>query len=124
MRLEEGSEVADACFVPKAQKTPKILLISKRGYGKRTLTEEFRLQKRGGSGILGFNITTKSGSIVGACPFTEQDDVSLFQKLAKRLASTPAPFPLQRRTTAGSRAIKLSEGDSIAFLCDPKSGNN
>jgi DNA gyrase subunit A len=121
IRLEEGGEIAGACFIPKMQKSPKILLISKKGYGKRISTEEFRLQKRGGSGVLGFNVTTKSGSVIAAVSVTDQDDVIIVSERGQAARLNSCSISLQRRTTAGNRVVRVSDGDSIASLATLRS---
>ena len=116
IRLEEGSEVAGACFLPHGQKGLAILAVSKRGYGKRTPVEAFRLQKRGGSGIVGFNVNSKSGNLSGVLPLTERFDVFLISERGQALRINSDFIALQRRTAAGNRLIKLEEGDAVISI--------
>jgi DNA gyrase subunit A len=93
-----------------------ILAVSNRGYGKRTPVEAFRLQKRGGSGIVGFNVNSKSGNLIGVLPLTEQFDVLLISERGQALRINSGSIALQRRTAAGNRLIKLDEGDAVASI--------
>ena len=116
IRLEEGSEVVGASFVPENPNKISIFFVTKRGYGKRTLPQEFRLQKRGGAGVLGFNVNSKSGNLIGTIPLAEQPDVIIISEKGQALRLKAASIALQRRTTAGSRLTKLNDGDSIVSL--------
>ena len=116
IRLEEGSEVMGACFVPNNSNDVSIFSITKRGYGKRTSAKEIRVQKRGGSGIVGLKANSKSGNLIGTLPLTGQQDVIVVSEKGQAIRLNATSIPLQRRTTAGSRLTKLEEGDGIASL--------
>lgn len=116
IRLEEASEAVGACVVPSTPNKMSIFSISKRGYGKRTFAEEFRLQKRGGSGIVGFNVNNKSGYLTGILPLTEQHDIIIVSEKGQALRLNAASVAIQRRTTGGSRLARLDEGDGVASI--------
>ena len=118
IRLEEGSEVVGACFLPHGRKGLTMLTVGKRGYGKRTLVDSFRLQKRGGSGVVGFNVTSKSGNLIGVLPLTERSDVFLVSERGQALRVNSNSIALQSRTTAGNRLIKLDDDDGIASMTE------
>ena len=118
IRLQEGSEVAGACFLPPGRKGLTLLTVGKRGYGKRTLVDSFRLQKRGGSGVVGFNVNTKSGNLIGVLPVTEQSDVFLVSDRGQALRVNSNSIALQSRTTSGNRLVKLDDGDAIASMTE------
>jgi len=116
IKLEEGSEVIGACFIPNSPNDVSIFSITRRGYGKRISAKEIRVQKRGGSGIVGLKANSKSGNLVGILPLTEQQDVIVISEKGEAVRLNATSVPLQRRTTAGSRLTKLEEGDGIASL--------
>jgi len=116
IRLEEGSEVTGACFVPNNPNDVSIFSITRRGYGKRTSAKEIRVQKRGGSGIVGLKANSKSENLIGTLPLTDQQDVIVVSEKGQATRLNATSVPLQRRTTAGSRLTKLEEGDGIASL--------
>ena len=64
-----------AYFLPQSRKG--LTILRKRGFGKRTSVEAFRLQKRGGSGVVGFNVNSKSGNLMEVLPLTDRSDVLL-----------------------------------------------
>ena len=116
IRLEEGSEVAGAAFLPNIPDKVSIFSITKRAHGKRTLAQEFRLQKRGGAGVVGFNVNSKSGNLIGVIPITEQADVMIISEKGQANRLNTSSIALQRRTTSGSRLAKLNDGDNIASI--------
>jgi DNA gyrase subunit A len=116
IRLEEGSEVAGACFLTHVQKGSTLMAVAKRGYGKRTPVEAFRLQKRGGAGVAGFNMNSKSGSLIGVFQLTERFDMLLVSERGQALRVNSGSVPLQHRTAAGNRLLKLGEGDAVASV--------
>ncbi len=116
IRLEEGSEVAGACFLPKGRNGSNILTVGKRGYGKRTQTEGFRLQKRGGAGVVGFNVNGKSGKLIGVLQLTGRSDVLLVSEKGQALRVDSDSIPLQGRISSGNRLVKLSEEDGLASI--------
>ena len=118
IRLEEGSEVVGACFLPHGRKGLTITTVGKRGYGKRTSVDAFRLQKRGGSGVLGFNVNSKSGNLIGVLTLPDRSDVLLVSEKGQALRTNSNSIPLQRRTTSGNRLVKLGEGDGIASMTE------
>lgn len=113
IRLAEGSEVTGACILPKNSIDISICLVTKRGYGKRTPTKGIRVQKRGGSGVVGLKVTSKSGNLIGTLPTVDQQDVIVVSEKGQSIRLSSSNVPLQRRTTSGSRLTKLDEGDSI-----------
>lgn len=118
IRLEEGSEVVGACYLPQNRKGLTILTVGKRGYGKRTPVEAFRLQRRGGSGVVGFNVNSKSGNLIGVLPLTDRSDVLLVSERGTALHTNSTSITIQRRTTAGNRLVKLGENDGLASMTE------
>jgi DNA gyrase subunit A len=117
IRLEEGSEVAGACSLPHRDGDKmSILTITRRAYGKRSSVNEFRVQKRGGAGIVGLKVNSKSGSLIGILPLMEEEDVMVTSGKGQAARLNAATIALQGRTTAGSRLARLEEGDGVASL--------
>ena len=123
IRLEEGSEVVSACFLSHRRKGLTMLIVGKRGYGKRTLVDSFRLQRRGGSGVVGFNVNSKSGNLIGVLQLTERSDVFLVSERGQALRVNSSFIALQSRTTSGNRLVKLGDDDAIAAVTDIPSEN-
>ena len=76
IRLDEDDEVIGMESVIDGGKAT-LLAITENGFGKRTELEEYRVQKRGGKGVITYKITAKTGKIVGVKIATEEDDVML-----------------------------------------------
>ena len=73
MLLGEEDEIV-GCAIVKSEED-SILVVSKKGYGKRTAADEYRLQGRGGSGVKTMNVTEKNGNLVCLAGVTENDDL-------------------------------------------------
>ncbi|NDC24112.1 MAG: DNA gyrase subunit A [Proteobacteria bacterium] len=75
MRTDGSDEVIVMAIVDAESKTDQLLTVTQNGYGKRTLLEEYRVQGRGGSGVMTMKITDKNGPIVAVRQVTDEDDV-------------------------------------------------
>jgi len=74
---EAGDEVIGMVCVNKEDKTRTILVVSEKGYGKRTQIEEYRVTNRGGKGVKTINVTDKTGKLVGILDVTEREDLMI-----------------------------------------------
>lgn len=117
MRLGRGDKVVGAQVVRKEDKNPSLLIISSNGFGKRTEIEEYKIQKRGGSGIKTSKVTPKTGDIISGIVVTEENDelVAISQK-SQVIRTEINQIPLLGRSTQGVRIMKLREKDVIASL--------
>ncbi len=117
MRLDKGDHIVAASVVPKIEKKHALLIISSNGYGKRTEIGEYKIQKRGGSGIKTANVTPKTGQIISAMVVDEETEelVAMSQK-SQVIRTDVKEIPLLGRSTQGVRIMKLREKDVIASL--------
>ncbi len=117
MRLDKGDHIVAASVVPKVEKKYSLLIISSNGYGKRTEIGEYKIQKRGGSGIKTANVTPKTGQIISAMVVDEEIEelVAMSQK-SQVIRTEIKEIPLLGRSTQGVRIMKLREKDAIASL--------
>lgn len=117
MRLGRGDKVVGAQVVLKDDKNPSLLIISSNGFGKRTEIEEYKIQKRGGSGIKTSKVTPKTGDIISGIVVTEENDeiVAISQK-SQVIRTEINQIPMLGRSTQGVRIMKLREKDIIASL--------
>ncbi len=114
---EEGEEVVGMiCVNPEEQATRTVLVVSEKGFGKRTATEEYRMTNRGGKGVKTINITGKTGSLVGILDVDESDDLMITCKSGVTIRMKVADISEQGRATQGVKLIKLDEGDEIAAI--------
>jgi DNA gyrase subunit A len=98
--------------------------VAEKGYGKKTSLEEYRAQSRGGSGLITYSVTDKTGDVVAARlePIEKKEkprDVLLATQMGKVIRIAEKQIPQLTRNTLGVRLIKLSKDDkvsSVAFL--------
>ena len=120
IRLGKGDMVVGAHPVHKEnEKSASLLTMGANGYGKKTPIGEYKIQKRGGSGIKTSNVTTKTGLIISSAVVTEAEDEAVaMSKKSQVIRLELSEIPSLGRSTQGVRIMKLREGDSIAsFIC-------
>jgi DNA gyrase subunit A len=93
-----------------------LLVVSENGYGKRTLLSEYRIQGRGGSGILTMNCTEKTGKIVGAEVVEEDDKLLLMTTKGKGIRMRIKEIRATGRVAQGVRLVNLAGGDEVASI--------
>ncbi len=116
IKLDKDS-VISADVVSKSAKNPCLFVMGANGYGKKTELSEYKVQGRGGSGILTMNVTAKTGPLMAARVVTEEDtEVVAMSKKSQVIRTDLAEIPTLSRATQGVRILKLREGDSLASL--------
>ena len=117
VRLDTGDTVVGAHGVKKVWKDVYLLVISANGYGKRTKLSDYKVQGRGGSGILTSKVTTKTGKVMASQIVTEaEEEVVAISKKSQVVRVDLKEIPVLGRSTQGVRIMKLREGDSLASL--------
>jgi DNA gyrase subunit A len=119
IRLDEKAKdaVISADIVGKDAKSPALFVMGANGYGKKTELSEYKVQKRGGSGILTMNVTPKTGPLMAARVVVEGDEeVVAMSKKSQVIRTSLAEIPTLSRATQGVRIMKLRDGDSLASL--------
>ena len=113
--LSDNDKVVSVLVTPKTKKGLKIITISANGYGKATNTDEYKIQKRGGSGVQAMSVNEKTGNVVGV--HIKSDDnfaVIAMSKQGQAIKLAGSDVPLRGRMTIGVRIMKLRKGDSVA----------
>lgn len=117
IKLEKGDAVVGAHVIKQSAKGGHLLVISANGYGKRTELDEYKVQGRGGSGILTFKKTDKTGFVITSQIVTgEEEEVMAISKKSQVVRTGIDEIPVLGRQTQGVRIMKLREGDAIASL--------
>lgn len=117
IRLDKGDEVVGSHVIKTKWKDAHLLVISANGYGKRTELSEYKIQGRGGSGILTSKVTTKTGKVIASQIVTEEEsEVVAISKKSQVVRVDLHEIPVLGRSTQGVRIMKLREGDSLASL--------
>ena len=121
--LDKADEVVGADVVGKDAKKGRLLVIMAHGYGKQTELEEYKVQKRGGSGIKTAQITPKTGNLIASrvipgvnSPEGIQVEVVAISKKSQVIRVDANEIPSLGRQTQGVRIMKLREGDGIASI--------
>jgi len=117
IKIGKDDYVISAQPVRKDAKNPALLVISSHGYGKKTPLDEYKVQNRGGSGILTGKVTDKTGQLISAQVVTEdEEEIVAMSKKSQVIRVDIKEIPELGRQTQGVRIMKLREGDSIASL--------
>jgi DNA gyrase subunit A len=112
-----------ADVVHKGANNLEVLVVSKNGYGKTTPVEEYKTQKRGGSGIKTVKVTPKTGPLIAAKVISKEegvgeDELVIISQKGQVIRTALTEIPSLSRGTQGVRVMKLREGDAIAsFVC-------
>lgn len=93
-----------------------VLVVSEKGYGKRSDIEEYRITNRGGKGVKTINITEKTGNLVGIKSVTDANDLMIITKNGITIRLNVSSLRVMGRATQGVRLINISESDEIAAV--------
>ncbi|MGH2648404.1 MAG: DNA gyrase subunit A, partial [Ginsengibacter sp.] len=93
-----------------------VLVVSGKGFGKRTAIGEYRITNRGGKGVKTINVTGKTGSLIGLLNVTEKEDLMITCKSGVTIRTSIANIREAGRATQGVKLIRLDEGDEIAAI--------
>jgi len=93
-----------------------LLVVSEKGYGKRSLVEDYRITRRGGKGVKTINITEKTGKLVAIKEVVDNDDLMIINKSGISIRIGVAELRVMGRATQGVRLIKLNEDDAISSV--------
>jgi DNA gyrase subunit A len=112
----ETDEVVGMICVNVNDPQVSILVVSAKGYGKRTAVEEYRITNRGGKGVKTINVTEKTGELIGLLNVNETQDLMITCKSGVTIRTSIASIREAGRATQGVKLIKLDEGDEIAAI--------
>ncbi len=113
---DEKDEVIGMICVNKEDATRTILVVSEKGFGKRTPVDEYRITNRGGKGVKTINVTDKTGSLVGILYVTEKEDLIITCKSGITIRTGIGDIREAGRATQGVKLIRIDEGDEIAAI--------
>jgi DNA gyrase subunit A len=120
IRLDEGDYVVG--MIASASEDDKILCVTEGGFGKRTKVDEYRVQGRGGRGIINVKTTARNGKVVAIMMVQEDSDVLVMTAEGKLIRVRSLDIRAVGRATQGVRLINVSEGDKVtaATLIEPE----
>jgi DNA gyrase subunit A len=93
-----------------------ILVVSEKGYGKRSSLEDYRITNRGGKGVKTISVTEKTGELVAIKNVTDEDDLMIINKSGLTIRMAVADLRVMGRATQGVRLINIKGKDSIAAV--------
>jgi DNA gyrase subunit A len=93
-----------------------ILTVTERGYGKRTPLEDYRLQRRGGQGVITIRTTDRNGPVVSVAQVVDDDEVMLITDGGKVLRSRVSGISIMGRATQGVRIMNLGAGEKLVSM--------
>jgi DNA gyrase subunit A len=129
MDLDKNDYIVGVAVTPKDAKTdgkgkdgkdaeetlPSLILsVTEQGYGKRTPVDEYRLQSRGGKGVINVKTTAKNGNVVGIMLVDESSEAMLISQFGKIIRIDTKTIREAGRSTQGVRLLHLEEGDRVA----------
>lgn len=94
----------------------EILVVSEKGFGKRSSLEDYRITNRGGKGVKTLNITEKTGDLVAINNVTDSDDLMIINKSGLTIRMQVSDLRVMGRATQGVRLINIKGNDSIAAV--------
>jgi len=111
---DENDEVVGMIAIDDAETT--VLVVSEKGYGKRTDIEDYRVTNRGGKGVKTLNITEKTGNLVAIKGVTDKEDLMIINKSGIIIRIAVSELRVMGRATQGVRLITLKNNDEIASV--------
>lgn len=113
---DEKDEVIGMICVNKEDTSRTVLVVSEKGFGKRTQIDEYRITNRGGKGVKTINVTDKTGGLVGILYVTEKEDLIITCKSGITIRTGIQDIREAGRATQGVKLIRLDDGDEIAAI--------
>jgi DNA gyrase subunit A len=111
--LRRGDRVVACVIMDNNDESATIMSVSGNGYGKRTRMELYRVQSRGGYGVINFKVTSKTGPVIGAMTVADGDALLLLTSSNKIIRIGVKDINSIGRVTQGVRLVALDEGGSV-----------
>jgi DNA gyrase/topoisomerase IV subunit A len=115
--LAKDDQIISLGIAPKGNKKGfSLLVLSQKGYAKRTPLSQYRSQKRGGKGILTAKLTARTGDLIFAklLPKDKDEELVIISARGQLIRQSTAQLPQLSRQTSGVRAMRLKAGDKVA----------
>ena len=113
---DASDEVVGMICVNVEDKSRTVLVVSEKGYGKRTQIDEYRITNRGGKGVKTISVTEKTGKLVGILDVIESEDLMITCESGITIRMKISEISEQGRATQGVKLIRLDDDDAIAAL--------
>ena len=112
IRLKDDEVVS---LIVAEQKSP-ILTATEQGYGKRTALDEYRVQARGGSGVISIKTSKRNGKVIGAIQVTDEDEMMLISNKGTLVRARASDVSIIGRNTQGVTLINISKDEKLVSV--------
>ncbi|MGB4080774.1 MAG: DNA gyrase subunit A [Bacteroidia bacterium] len=117
VRLEnDQDEVIGMVCVNSSKTDVTIMVVSEKGYGKRTDIDDYRITGRGGKGVKTLSVTEKTGALISIKDVTDENDLMIITKMGITIRMKMSEMRVMGRATQGVRLIKVRDKDDIASV--------
>jgi DNA gyrase subunit A len=118
INIAKGDQVVSMLvFSPEVGKTDTTLLtVTAKGYAKRSEFNEYRVQSRGGKGIINVKVTDRNGHVVGALPVSSDDEIMAVTKHGMVVRCSPEDIRQTGRSAQGVRLLSLKDKDEVSSV--------
>ncbi|AGI27225.1 DNA gyrase subunit A [Candidatus Portiera aleyrodidarum] len=118
MRLFYNNKVISLIIIKNKKQSQKyyILTASEKGYGKRTILEEFNLRKRGGQGVIAMRSSKRNGKIVSAIKVKESDEIILITNRGNLIRTRVQEISCRSRNTQGVTLIRVNKKEKLVSV--------
>ena len=113
IELREGDSLVGMVVI---KRDATILVVTEKGLGKCSHIDDYRVQKRGGKGIITVNRTEKTGDVVGVMEVLPEDEIMLITRNGVIIRSSVAQIRVTGRIAQGVRLVHLDEGDVLTAV--------
>ena len=113
IRLNERQKVISLLVIRPDMKATDVLVATENGYGKRTGIEDYRVQSRGGKGVITIQTGERNGMVVGAMPVSSEDEIMLITDSGTLVRTPVEGVSKTGRNTQGVRLIRLSDDEKL-----------
>ena len=112
----DDDEVIGMISVNVEKESKNILVVSEKGYGKRSNIDDYRITGRGGKGVKTISVTEKTGSLVGIMDVTDEDGLMIINKSGMTIRMAVDSMRVMGRATQGVKLINIKTNDEIASI--------
>lgn len=113
IRLDPGDEVVG---MDRFRTGSQVLVVTEKGYGKRTPAEDYRIQKRGGRGLITLKATDRNGYLAGVKVVDDRDEILLMSSEDSMIRIRVREIPVQGRNTQGVKLMRLKEEERLVAV--------
>lgn len=114
INLQKGDKVAGLLVIKHPQTS--VLVVTEKGFGKRSDINDYRVTKRGGKGVITVKTTDKVGKMISMMEVVDKDELVIISTQGMVIRQAVKDLRIMGRNTQGVRVIRLNEGDSIADI--------